>query len=124
MCLYFISSCFLFSFCNQLESILNPRPERTQRGAAHLLHLRLGGVNVVIQSLEGDLRLLRLSALPLKLLFTLKNSVAQMRIWATAREREGDIFIEVFISSFTLHFGEESQNAVEKVYVKKTKFCE
>lgn len=53
----------------------------------HLLHLRLSSVDVVVQSLKGDLRLLGLSALPLKLLFTLENIEAPNRLRAAQREK-------------------------------------
>lgn len=42
-------------------------------GASHPLHVRLGGVDVIVQAFEGDLGLLCLFTLPLKLPFTLKS---------------------------------------------------
>lgn len=89
---------FYFLFCNPLESISNPRTERIQRGAPHLLHLRLGGVDVVVQSVEGDLRLLRLSALPLKLLFTLKNNIVRKRMRAPRRGEKNITFLFCFFN--------------------------
>lgn len=50
---------------------------RRGQDASYPLHVRLGGVDVVIQALEGDLGLLCLFTLPLKLLFTLKSKQSE-----------------------------------------------
>lgn len=46
-------------------------------GASYPLHVRLGGIDVIIQAFEGDLGLLCLFTLPLKLLFTLESKQSE-----------------------------------------------
>lgn len=53
------------------------RSKTVAAGASHPLHVRLGGVDVIIQAFEGDLGLLRLFTLPLKLLFTLESKQSE-----------------------------------------------
>lgn len=50
-----------------------------QLGASHLLHVRFSSVDVVIQAVEVDLRLFSFFALSLKLLFTLKRGIKNVR---------------------------------------------
>lgn len=53
----------------------------TGQDASYPLHVWLGGIDVVIQAFEGDLGLLCLFTLPLKLLFTLESKQSEAERW-------------------------------------------